>query len=517
MPPNLIDLQRRAGLANQAARKAEFEFSQQLQLQRAARAHGDTPPPFDPQVAKTAQLLRAQADELSQTAQQLTAKWKEGPAGWEQSPTGPTPPQAPTPAEVGAQYIARVQSGIPPEIAAAGLGMTPQHQEAAHIAFAFMPQTTAAVAGSQKPPASPAPAPQQPNPSPDAVAFQQQAQQSTVAEAAASAQSIDEQAAQIAAGVPPPKPPQVPQPQGMADGHLSQQTVDTTGQVISSLPPAVQPKAILEATGNLAKWLFGQKTAIGPDGKVVNVDSQKAAQTVAVKIINDEVDRQTEQAKAAQEAQQQAVQQRQESAKQAQEERDQAIAPTEKTEKPTGTEQPVEIPDTPATQKAITALAAAPMEATSEQLDALIRRTAMVTSYVRKAMVDQEIRRRANRQEDHAQAGMMGEPIAPGQSREELQRWADAVVKGEHPYVHVPANIAWKPAGVENLARTQVKGAGPFSGDLLPRRGDQPGRHSQGGAGQDGRPGRARCAGGQVEGRDTGSRAEAGRTESRRC
>lgn len=67
-------------------------------------------------------------------------------------------------------------------------------------------------------------------------------------------------------------------------------------------------------------------------------------------------------------------------------------------------DEPVEIPDTPATRKAAVVLAAAPMDSTSEQLDALIRRTATVASPVRKAMVGQEIRRRANRQEDHAQA-----------------------------------------------------------------------------------------------------------------
>ncbi len=127
-------------------------------------------------------------------------------------------------------------------------------------------------------------------------------------------------------------------------------------------------------------------------------------------------------------------------------------------------DEPVEIPDTPATWKAAVVLAAAPMDSTSEQLDALIRRTATVTSSVRKAMVGQEIQRRANRQEDYAQAAMIGEPAAPGQSREELQRLADAPGRGEHPYVHLPAASTFKPTGVEDLARTQVKGAGPFSG-----------------------------------------------------
>ena len=69
-------------------------------------------------------------------------------------------------------------------------------------------------------------------------------------------------------------------------------------------------------------------------------------------------------------------------------------------------EEPVEIPDTPATRKAAMVLSAAPMDATSEQLDALIRRTAMVTSHVRKAMVEEEIARRASRQVEQVRAAM---------------------------------------------------------------------------------------------------------------
>ena len=69
-------------------------------------------------------------------------------------------------------------------------------------------------------------------------------------------------------------------------------------------------------------------------------------------------------------------------------------------------DEPVEIPDTPATRKAAVVLAAAPMDATSEQLDALIRRTATVTRPVRKALVEEEIARRANRQVEQVRAAM---------------------------------------------------------------------------------------------------------------
>ena len=71
------------------------------------------------------------------------------------------------------------------------------------------------------------------------------------------------------------------------------------------------------------------------------------------------------------------------------------------------------------------------------QLASWFSRTAAVTSGVRKRMVEQEVQRRANRLEDHAQAAMMSEPIPNGESREELQRWADAVKAGKNHYMRV--------------------------------------------------------------------------------
>ena len=64
-------------------------------------------------------------------------------------------------------------------------------------------------------------------------------------------------------------------------------------------------------------------------------------------------------------------------------------------EKPAENAQPIEIPNTIHVQKARSALASAPMEAAAADLDVLIRRTAMVTSPVRKALVQEEIARRA--------------------------------------------------------------------------------------------------------------------------
>ena len=110
---------------------------------------------------------------------------------------------------------------------------------------------------------------------------------------------------------------------------------------------------------------------------------------------------------------------------------------------------------------------------------ALIRKTATVTTKIRKALVEQEIHRRAMRQEDHAEAGMMVQPLVPGQSREELQAWGDAVVKGEHPYVHIPANSDFKPVGVEGLTRTRSRAQDPSAGPTTTQRTSKPPRFAR--------------------------------------
>jgi hypothetical protein len=114
--------------------------------------------------------------------------------------------------------------------------------------------------------------------------------------------------------------------------------------------------------------------------------------------------------------------------------------------------------------KARAAIQAAPADATAAHFDQIIRKTAMVTVPVRKALVEEEVNRRANLQEDQAQTAMDGQPAAPGQSRTELQAWADGVKNGEHPFLHVPAKSDFVPVGVDGLTRTRLNGAGAFSG-----------------------------------------------------
>jgi 2'-5' RNA ligase len=424
-------------------------------------------------VTKSGQTAAAAADvpkaEASQAASSsLDAIAEQYQAS--QQPGSTVPP--PTPVQVGQSYIKSVLAGIDPRAAAAALGMTPQHQEQSHVGYFFVPNAL----GSMVPPSPPPAGPPQPPPAPDAASQQAQAQAQTVAEAAARAQQQATQAAQIAAGVPPPKPATVPLPLGMAHGAVNQQTVDGAGQIIRSMPPVQQPAAIREAVGNLAKWMFDTKTVVGPDGKVVNVDSQKAAQTEAVSLINAEIDRQNEQAKAQQDAQNEAAEQAKKvqeeaqkkaakeaeaNAKTVKEEREAALNP-EKTPEGEAGVPVVEIPETRAVQLARAALQAAPKGLTGEQMDAVIRKTAAVTTGVRKRLVEEEIKRRAHKGEDHAQTGMMGQPAAPGQDRESLQEWADAVREGKHPFMHVPKQSDFRPAGLDKangFAMTVVKGA----------------------------------------------------------
>lgn len=315
--------------------------------------------------------------------------------------------------------------------------------------------------GAQDQGAAPQSPTQPPAPPVDGATIQSQQQRQTVIETAARAASIQQKAEQIAAGVPPPPPPSIPAPAGMDDGYLSQQTVQMTGEVIHQLPEQLKPKGILEATGNLAKWLFGKKTVIGPDGKVMNVDSPKAAQTTAVNIINDEVERRNEKAKADEEQKQQDAEQRRKDAEVADTERKEALQPTAEEDAAPA----VQIPEqSPQVIKARQVLASAPDTFTAERLDQLVRKSAMLTTPVRDALVKQEILRRAGKQEDAAQTVMLGESPTPGRGHEELQRWKEGVQKGEFPYIHVTNEQERTLGDVSGLDRTPVKGAGAFSG-----------------------------------------------------
>jgi hypothetical protein len=126
---------------------------------------------------------------------------------------------------------------------------------------------------------------------------------------------------------------------------------------------------------------------------------------------------------------------------------------------------PVEIPDSAPVRMARQFLQMLPSDATAETMEkAAGARGILLSTPVRKALVQEEARRRANRQEDQAQAGMTAQTIPAEQTREALQVWVDGVAKGEKPYARVPKDSDFVPANAEKLERTKVVGAGKFSG-----------------------------------------------------
>lgn len=299
--------------------------------------------------------------------------------------------------------------------------------------------------------------PPAPQPQPDAVALQQRAQQATIEETAAAAQTIDLKSAQ-AAGLAPPPPPapapgqpgskQVPLPAGMESGQLSQQVVENAGKAISSLPPAVQPKGVLEATGNLAKWMFSQKTFVGPDGKVVNVDSQKAAQTEAVNLINNEVDRQKGISEDNEKTQKNALDKQQADAEKAASEREEARQDAEKNQPP----EP--LPDTPAIAKVRQALAKTPPDMPKSDLVMAARKAAaagpapfLLPHPIADRLADEHIATRAQ-QETAAGAGITGEKLNPDQDPIALGKMATDVQSGKAAFLQVAPGTKFKPDGL---------------------------------------------------------------------
>ena len=152
----------------------------------------------------------------------------------------------------------------------------------------------------------------------------------------------------------------------------------------------------------------------------------------------DEVDRQAEQAKAVQESAKKALQEQE------------------------GAAQAAEIPDTPMVRAARQFLQSQPKHLTAEAMEQNLRRRGiMLTTPTRKALVQKEVQRRANLQEDQGQAAETGQPISAGQKREQHMDWAEEVVKGERAYVHIPEGMNFTPGGLEKMKRTNVKGAKP--------------------------------------------------------
>lgn len=131
-------------------------------------------------------------------------------------------------------------------------------------------------------------------PVPDAAQIQAGEQQAAATATAAKAAIIDKAAADKVAGVPPPPPPPQPaKPAGMDQATLTQATVQNAAEIIKALPAEKQAGAMLEAHGNLAKWMMNTGRFVGPDGKLQVADTPQKADKLAQDVLNAEVDRQT--------------------------------------------------------------------------------------------------------------------------------------------------------------------------------------------------------------------------------
>lgn len=290
-----------------------------------------------------------------------------------------------------------------------------------------------------------------PPPPPDPVTMMANERADAIVGAASRAAETESRAEDIAAGVDPPS---IPKPEGMDDGALTPKTTGAIARVIQMLPENLRPQAILESVGNLAKWIFDKKTIIGPDGKVTTVDTAQSAQKAAVKIVNDEVERQGQQQEEAAQAQQEASKQAQEDAETARTEREDALkAPPKKTSPES------EIPDNPHTQLARRILGSLPDNTPAAKMDQALRDKILLPTAVRKSLVDEEVKRRAQAQETHATEVMTGEPTPQGQQPHEIDKWVKGVKEGEEPFAHIQKSTTYRPKDVEGLSRTTVKGA----------------------------------------------------------
>lgn len=380
----------------------------------------------------------------------------------------PAPVPQADPLQTGMKYIAAVKSGAPPAQAAAALNMTPEHQEMAHVAEAIIPKTMAEAAKASQPPPPRSTAPQpppRPVAPPDGATVQAQQQARTITETAARAQQIESQATKIAMGIPPPKPPEVPMPKGMDKGALTQDTINRTAQLIRTLPEDQRPAAQREAVGSLARWGFEAKTPVGPDGKLVNIDSPKGAQAWAVDTINNEVDRQQQAAQvksdAAQKQADEQAKQQQEDAETARQEREQAAADA------AAAKGPEPMPDTPQYNAVRQALAATSSDMPADKLDLVARKAGaaakiLLTPEARQSLVQEHIATRAQQESAAVTRGSNTAERDANQHPVALQKWAADVAEGDTAYMHVAPDTKFKPDGLgskDGFTKTTVKKA----------------------------------------------------------
>ena len=81
--------------------------------------------------------------------------------------------------------------------------------------------------------------------------------------------------------------------------EITAQDVAEVGDVIAKLPPEMRAQATLDTHTKLAELLLQQGKLVGPDGKLQIISNQKQAESLAQKLINEEIGRQDAQTKKA--------------------------------------------------------------------------------------------------------------------------------------------------------------------------------------------------------------------------
>jgi GGDEF domain-containing protein len=273
------------------------------------------------------------------------------------------------------------------------------------------------------------------------------AQAASDAKAAAAALNADQAATQAAqrtqAGIPPPEPPK---PAGMDQGELRPGTVSDAAKLIQMAPENMRGPMMLEAHGNLTKWLATNGKVIMPDGKIQIIDSPDKAAKVAQDLLNSEVDRH-QQAFEQQKADRQKA--AEDAAKQQQEGEEATI---EQAGQPGGEEEE----ENPVVARARTILAANANAPQSRQL-ALLQRQLRVGP----GMANQLLRQAQAGKAAAMAGGMVGsstEPVTP-EPNEQVDAQIQSLAKGTVPVVFLPEGSKYKPAIPPGMKAIKVSGA----------------------------------------------------------
>lgn len=113
---------------------------------------------------------------------------------------------------------------------------------------------------------------------------------------------IQHRAGRVAQGLPPAEPPPPPpaappqtsEPAAPKVTEISANDIQHIAGIIQKLPPHLRSQGLLEAHQTMSRILEQNGRVIGPNGRLVLIDSHKAAEKIAADWVNDEVSRQDE-------------------------------------------------------------------------------------------------------------------------------------------------------------------------------------------------------------------------------